>query len=300
MTRGEITLLDGGMGNELRARGVHVPSHLTSIWSAQALLDAPDAVLDVHRDYIGAGADVITVNNYAVTPPLLAREELEHRVEELTVRAVDLAQRARDESGRPVRIAGSLPPLDTSYRADLVGDDRSILDGYRRIAAALGSRVDILLCETLSSAREAVAAVRAARETDREVWVSWTLQGSWPDHLPSGEAVSEAHAAVARLGADAYLVNCCGANFVTRAVGILAGLTDRPVGGYANAADALPTEAESDPTAPEAWPRRALDVEGYAASVARWIEAGASIVGGCCGTGPPHIARLRRLIDEPA
>jgi S-methylmethionine-dependent homocysteine/selenocysteine methylase len=95
-------------------------------------------------------------------------------------------------------------------------------------------------------------------------------------------------------------VNCCAANFVTRAVGILAGLTDRPVGGYANAAEALPSEAEADPVEPEAWPRKALDVEGYAARVAGWIDAGASIVGGCCGTGPAHIARLRRLIDERA
>jgi S-methylmethionine-dependent homocysteine/selenocysteine methylase len=300
VARGEIVLLDGGMGNELRARGVRVPSHVTSIWSAQALLDEPDAVLNVHRDYIEAGADVITVNNYAVTPPLLAREGLQDRVEELTVRAVDLARRACDEAGRPVRIAGSLPPLDTSYRADLVGDDLSILTDYRRIAAALGSRVDVLLCETLSSAREAVAAARAARETDREVWVSWTLQGSRPDRLPSGESVSEAYRAAADLGADAYLVNCCAANFVTRAVGILAGLTDRPVGGYANAAEALPSEAEADPVEPEAWPRKALDVEGYAARVAGWIDAGASIVGGCCGTGPAHIARLRRLIDERA
>jgi S-methylmethionine-dependent homocysteine/selenocysteine methylase len=300
VARGEIILLDGGMGNELRARGVRVPSHVTSIWSAQALLDAPDAVLEVHRDYIEAGADVITVNNYAVTPPLLAREGIQDRVEELTVRAVDLARRARDESGHPVRIAGSLPPLDTSYRADLVGDDPSILADYRRIAAALGARVDVLLCETLSSAREAVAAVRAARETDREVWVSWTLQGGRPDRLPSGESVSEAYRAAADLGADAYLVNCCAANFVTRAVGILAGLTDRPVGGYANAAEALPSEAEADPVEPEAWPRKALDVEGYAARVAGWIDAGASIVGGCCGTGPAHIARLRRLIDERA
>jgi S-methylmethionine-dependent homocysteine/selenocysteine methylase len=297
MRSGEIVLLDGGTGTELRARGVEVPSHVTSIWSAKALLDAPEVVVRLHRDYIEAGADVITVNNYAVTPPLLAREGLQDRVEELTVRAADLAARARDESGRPVRIAGSMPPLDTSYRPDLVGDDRTILADYRRIAAALGSRVDLLLCETMSSSREAVAATRAARETDREVWVSWTLQGNRPDHLPSGETVPEAYRAVADLGAHAYLVNCCGANFVTRAMATLAGLTDRPVGGYANSADVVPAAEGDRPAAPEEGIRKPLDVEGYAAAAARWIDAGARIVGGCCGTGPAHIARLRLLLD---
>ncbi|MEE9281715.1 MAG: homocysteine S-methyltransferase family protein [Myxococcota bacterium] len=295
-----ITLLDGGSGSELRAQGVEVPSHVTSIWSAKALLDAPDAVVKVHRDYITAGADVITVNNYAVTPPLLAREGLENRFEELTLRAAELALRARDQSGREIRIAGSMPPLETSYRPDLVGEDEAILADYRRIAAALGSRVDVLLCETMSSAREAVAAATAAAETGREFWLSWTLQGNRPDHLPSGETVPQAHQAVAQLGAAAYLVNCCGANFVTRVMSTLRGLTDRPVGGYANAAHVIPAAAAEplEPTEPDRTPRRPLDVEDYADAVARWLDAGATIVGGCCGTRPAHIARLRRLIDE--
>ena len=89
-----VILLDGGMGSELRARGVEVPDHVTSIWSAKALIDAPEVVLQIHRDYTEAGADVITVDNYAVTPPLLAREGMEHRVEELTELAVDLAEEA--------------------------------------------------------------------------------------------------------------------------------------------------------------------------------------------------------------
>ena len=132
------TLLDGGTGTELRMRGIEVPSHITSIWSARALFTDPDAVVRVHADYIAAGADVITANNYAVTPPLLAREGIEDRLEELTLQAVELACRARDASGRPVRIAGSLPPLDTSYRADLVGEDEVLRADYIRFARARG------------------------------------------------------------------------------------------------------------------------------------------------------------------
>ena len=96
-----VTLLDGGMGSELRFRGVEVPSHITSIWSAKALLAAPDAIVQVHSDYIAAGADVITANNYAVTVPLLKRAGLEHRAGELTELALDLVCRARDAAERP-------------------------------------------------------------------------------------------------------------------------------------------------------------------------------------------------------
>jgi len=286
------------MGTELRARGVEVPDHVTSIWSAKALIDAPEAVLQIHRDYIAAGADVITTNNYSVTPQLLSREGLEDRFEELTLQAADLARQAREIGSRPVRIAGSIPPLETSYRPELVGEDQAILQDYRRMAEILAPRVDILLCETMSSAREALAAVTAAAETDREVWVSWTLQGDRPDHLPSGETVREAYEALAHRTIGAYLVNCCGANFVTRAVTILSGLTTLPIGGYANAANVISGAEEGSPPAPELIEREPLDIEGYATAATEWIEAGASIVGGCCSTRPAHIARLRRLLED--
>lgn len=292
-----VTLLDGGMGTELRARGVEVPSHVTSIWSARALLSAPEAVRRVHADYLAAGADVITVNNYALTPILLAREKMDDRLEELTIRATDLARRARDESGRPARIAGSVPPLGTSYRPDLVGSDASLLEGYRRILDVLASRVDLLLCETLASAREARAALTAARETELEVWLSWTLQGTRPDHLPSGETLREAYEAVAPIGADAYLVNCCGANFVTRAIPILRRLTDRPVGGYGNSADVVPRGGRAGPVDPSGR-HKPLTPGEYLLAAERWIADGATVVGGCCSTRPAHIALLRRLIDQ--
>lgn len=293
-----ITLLDGAMGSELLLRGVDVPDYITSIWSAKALNDAPDTVLKIHEDYIEAGADVITANNYAVTPPILSRAGLEDRFEEMTRRAADLANQARDRASSSVRVAGSMPPLETSYRPQLVGDDRAILETYRRMAEVLAPRVDILLCETMSSAREALAAATAATETDREVWVSWTLQGDRPDHLPSGETVPEAFQTILHLKIGAYLVNCCGANFVTRATKTLSGLTVRPVGGYANPADVTPGVDGEERPEPEQVARRSLDVEGYAAAVAQWIDAGARIVGGCCFTRPAYIARMRRLIDQ--
>lgn len=110
-----ITLLDGAMGTELKTRGAAVPDYERSIWSSMALVRDPEVVRQIHVDYIRAGADVIIANNYAVVPKLLERESMASRFDELTRLACRLAREARDEVGRSgVRIAGSLPPLDTT------------------------------------------------------------------------------------------------------------------------------------------------------------------------------------------
>lgn len=296
-----VTLLDGGMGFELQLRGVKVPSHTESIWSAMALIEEPDAVVDIHVDYLDAGADVMTINNYAVTPPMLAREGMEERVEELTERALDLAEEACHRAGRRPRIAGSFPPLETSYRADLVERREEVLTGYRRIASVLAGRVDLILCETLASSREARWACEVASETGLKYWVSWTLQGTRLNTLPSGESLEDAFSELGELGPSAYLVNCCGANFVTEAVKVLDGLTEAPVGGYANAEHVVPDSGDESVTSdPESAQRKAATVlrpDAYAEEVQRWIDAGATIVGGCCGTRPKHIRRLREMLQ---
>jgi len=297
-----VTLLDGGMGFELQLRGVKVPSHTESIWSALALVEDPEAVIDVHAAYIEAGADVLTINNYAVTPPILAREGMEHRLEELTGLAVDLAEEACSRTGRRPRLAGSFPPLESSYRADLVKRREEVIDGYRRIGSVLAGRVDLILCETLASSHEAVWACEAASETGCEYWMSWTLQGTRLNTLPSGESLAEAFSALGDLIPSAYLVNCCGANFVTAALPVLAGLTTAPVGGYANAENVVPDGGregvDDDPESAQRSAATVLRPDAYAAEVQQWLDAGATIVGGCCGTRPKHIRRLKEMLES--
>jgi S-methylmethionine-dependent homocysteine/selenocysteine methylase len=296
------TLLDGGMGYELKLRGVEIPSHLDSIWSAQALIGDPDAIVSVHADYIDAGADVVTINNYAVTPQLLGRVGMAERTEELTHKAIDLAELACKKAARRPKLAGSFPPLETSYRADLVKNREETIESYRRIASVLSNRVDLILCETMASSQEALWAATVASESGLEYWVSWTLQGDRPNTLPSGESLENAIVALGDLRPSACLVNCCGANFVTAAIPRLAELTDCAVGGYANAEIVVVGDVHSGPD-PDAESRQhasasPLDPDGYAVEVRRWLDAGASIIGGCCGTRPEHIRRLRMLLGS--
>jgi S-methylmethionine-dependent homocysteine/selenocysteine methylase len=282
-----ITILDGAMGTELKSRGASVPDYRSSVWSAMALVHDPDTVRQVHADYIAAGADVVTANNYAVVPRLLARAEMAHRVAELTRLACRLAGEARAASGRAgVRIAGSLPPLDTTYRPDLVPPDRELVDTYAAIARVLAPHVDLLLAETLTTTREAVAAVRAANEVGRPVWVSFNLALDTP-RLRGGETLTDAVHALDGLVVDAFLVNCVPTDLVHDALTELRAATDRPIGAYANS-----SRSAADQEALDACAGEVLDPDAYAGVVATWVAAGATLVGGCCDTDPRYIAAL--------
>jgi S-methylmethionine-dependent homocysteine/selenocysteine methylase len=287
-------LLDGGMGRELRARGVPL---LDTIWSANGLVAAPDVVRQIHSDYIQAGADVITTNTYGLIRIDLANEGIEDRFAELNVLACMLAREAREASERPVMIAGSLPPLRGSYRPDLVGPLEEIRPLYDEQAKLLAVHVDLLLCETMSSGAEALAAASAAAETGLPVWVSFTLADSGLGELRSGESVADVLDQLRDLPIEGVLANCCTPESIGAAMPEMVRSGKPFTGGYANTFQPVPEEwtLESDGLLPT---RDDLDAEAYAAHARAWLEAGATVAGGCCGTGPRHIARLRRLLDE--
>ncbi|QEX20803.1 homocysteine S-methyltransferase [Hypericibacter adhaerens] len=287
-------LLDGGMGRELRMRGVPI---LETIWSANALVVAPEVVRQVHQDYIAAGAEIVTTNSYGVIRADLAKEGIEHRFAELNRMAGALAREARDRSGRKAFIAGSLPPLRGSYRPDLVGSHAEIEPLYEEQASLLAPYCDLMLCETMSSATEAVAAATAAARTGLPVWVSWTLHEDNSGRLRSGESVTEAAKAIAHLPVSAFLVNCCSPESITAAMPELARLPGGIAGGYANAFRPVPADwtLEAGGLLPL---RDDLDPESYAHHAGHWHAAGARVVGGCCGTRPAHIARLRQMIAK--
>jgi S-methylmethionine-dependent homocysteine/selenocysteine methylase len=290
---GPPLLLDGGMGRELRARGVPIPE---SIWSANGLLAAPDVTRQIHIDYIDAGADIITTNTYGVIRSDLASEGIESRFAELNVLACTLALEAREASCRSVQIAGSLPPLRGSYRPDLVGPWGEIFPLYDEQARLLAEHVDLLLCETMSSGAEARMAASAAAATGLPVWVSFTLDDSERGTLRSGESVGDALNLLRDLPIAGVLANCCTPESISAALPELIRSGKPFVGGYANTFQPVPEEwtLESEGFLPT---RDDLDAEAYATHARAWLESGATVVGGCCGTGPEHIRRLRTQID---
>ena len=293
---GRPILLDGGMGRELRSRGVNV---LTAIWSANGLIAAPDTVRQIHQDYISAGADIITTNTYGIIRSNLAKEGIEDHFEELNILACTLARQARQRSGTSVLIAGSLPPLAGSYRPDLVGEVEDILPLYMEQAELLAPYVDLILCETMSSAAEGRAAALAACQTGKPVWVAWTLHEDRSGNLRSDETISLAAEFLSDLPVTGFLVNCCAPESISKALPQLVATGVDYVGGYANTFQPIPEDwnLEGDKQTDGSLDLRSdLDPASYADYVGRWLQAGANVVGGCCGTSPAHIAKINELL----
>ncbi|UDL89905.1 homocysteine S-methyltransferase family protein [Mesorhizobium sp. PAMC28654] len=287
-----IILTDGGMGQELVRRSRSEP---TPLWSARVLIDEPDLVRDLHAEFIRAGARVITINTYSATPERLAREGAEDLFKPLQKRGIELARQACEQAGEAT-IAGCLSPLFGSYAQALTISFEDTLDIYRRIVAEQAEGVDLFLCETMASAEEARAAVTAASESGKPVWVSWTLADHGRPCLRSGETIAAAANALDGLPVAARLVNCCRPEAVSAALSELIDLGG-PVGAYANgftSVDAL----KHGGTVDVLHARHDLDPEAYASQAMGWVEAGATIVGGCCEVGPAHIAALRDRLDQ--
>ena len=283
----DLTILDGGMGGELIRRGW--PSG--GLWSAKALLENPEVVRAVHQDYVSAGAQVIITNSYSTVPSYLAKEDMQSRYVELTEIAARLAREVADAAPAEVRVAGCLPPLSESYRPDLVPGDDESRPIYSEIIKALSSEVDLYLCETMSSVREAVNAASSVRETDpdKPLWIALTLADEPGGGLRSGENMDQVVSALEPYDVDAFLFNCTDPTSISVALEELVPLTNKPTGAYPNRFHVPPgwtldNEIAVEPTE--------MTVEDYLGFVDTWRRSGATIIGGCCGVGPEFIAAL--------
>ena len=281
-----MIILDGAMGTELTRRGVDTTLPL---WSAIALDAAPDVVEQIHRDYLDAGAHVLTTNTFRTNVRALAKAGIAHRARELTFRAVELGRRAIALSPRAgafhVQIAGSIAPVEDCYSPDLVPGDAELAEEHAVLARNLADAgVDLILVETQNTIREAVAAACAARATSKPLWVSFTLDGQ--NRLLSGEPLRDAVQAVLRFEPQAVLVNCIPVRQVATALKLLRSAAPPHVfiGAYANVGHVDETVG---------WTlTNAISPRAYAEAAREWRDLGAMIIGGCCGTTPEHIAAL--------
>lgn len=298
-----LTILDGGMSRELMRLGA--PFRQPE-WSALALIEAPGYVAQVHREFIAAGAEVITTDSYALVPFHIGEERFVTDGEVLASRAGEVARQAVEESGRPARVAGSLPPLFGSYRPDLFDAARAA-SLLTPLVNGLRPSVDLWLAETLSSTAEARTVREVLGNDPRSLWVSFTLddtgdvdaigRGEVAPMLRSGESIAAAVACVHEIGAETLLFNCSQAEMMAAAIAaarqIDAGL---PLGAYANAF--VPSKKEGAANEGLSDVRADLGPESYTRIASTWVDAGATVIGGCCGIGCAHIAHLSRSLNS--
>ena len=288
MTARDITLLDGGMGQELIHRAGDRP---TPLWSTQVMIDHPGMVGDVHAAYFDAGATIATTNTYAIHRDRLKGTGLSNQFETLHAAALREATQARRAG---TRIAGSVGPLIGSYRPDVHPDVATATPLYAEVAQILADTVDLIIVETVASIDHAQAALAGALTTGKPVWIAYTLDDEDGTVLRSGEKLQDAVAVAGEV--DAILANCSAPEALDVAMPILAA-TGMPFGGYANAFEQI-TKAflAPEPTVDVLHERRDMGPRSYARHVMGWVDQGATIVGGCCEVGPAHIAELAKAL----
>lgn len=281
------TILDGGMGRELQRLGA--PFRQPE-WSALALLQGPEYVTQAHEGFARAGANMISTNSYAIVPFHIGDTLFSERGLALAGLAGQLARDVADRHG--VRVAGSLPPVLGSYRPDLfeVKAARAILTV---LIEGLTPFADVWLAETLSSLGEAELVGEMLAADSRPLWLSFTLNDEGSASLRSGESIEAAVALAQKLGAAALLFNCSAPEVMEEAVARAraAMATDAiEIGVYANGFAHSDTEVPANGGLRDI--RADLDPPRYLEWARKWVAAGATMVGGCCGIGPQHIQAL--------
>lgn len=275
LARGGL-LLDGAMGTELLARGLAL-GESSALWNESR----PEVVLEVHRAYARVGAAALTTNTFAASGPALARHGAEARLEAINRRAVRLAR----EAGAPWTL-GCVGPVRGWVEARRL-TDAEVAEAVRRQAAALlAEGADAVAIETISDPEELVAAVRGAREAGAGLVLATMAfrETAGAFRTFADASLEEAAGAMDASGADAVGANCAlRPEAMERLLTALrprvrAPMLLRPNGGEPGAYDVTP--------------------EAFAASVPRMLRAGAAAVGGCCGVGPEHVARARRMLDD--
>ena len=288
-----MIFLDGALGSILLDRANKSSSGL---WSAQFLFDDPEAIKSLYEDYIGVGSDLITTNTYSTIPSYLNKEKISAKMPELVDIAGKLAKEVADRHEH-VRVAGSLPPLEESYRPDLVLTEGEALPIYKTLIEGLLPYVDIFLCETISSIQETQNVLKALDLYNKEIpiWLSWTLKEDKKDLLRSGESIEEAFKLAEKYNPEAYLFNCTDPNAISSGIEVLLNLTDKPIGGYPNVF-----------SVPDGWTldndvetlKNDLTKESFSSFCKVWQVKGASIFGGCCGVGPELMAEMITTLKQ--
>ncbi|WP_313591552.1 homocysteine S-methyltransferase family protein [Agrobacterium cavarae] len=294
---GDIRILDGGMSRELQRLGAELKQ---PEWSALALINAPDIVRQVHAEFIEAGADVVTTNSYALVPFHIGEERFRKDGASLIALSGRLAREAADASGRKVTVAGSLPPIFGSYEPQNF-DAFRVQDYLGVLVENLDPFIDVWLGETLSLIAEGEAVRQAVAKTGKPFWISFTLDddtaqvnGAEPK-LRSGETVRAAAEWAAGSGAAALLFNCSKPEVMKAAVETAATTfkeknASLEIGVYANAFEGEQGETAANEGLHST--RADLTDDIYSRFACTWADAGATMIGGCCGIGAAHIHKV--------
>ena len=294
----EIRILDGGMGQELLARGMEPNG---TLWSANALLQEKyhKLLLDTHLDFIKSGAEVIVTTTFTTRRIRLRDNNVEDKFEYLNTKAGEIAKKAKDLNPH-ILIAGGLPPQYLTYEADTRPDDE-IKQNFYEQAKLLDPFIDFFYFDVLSSVREFKLAIEAIEVFNKPYLIGAHI--SEGVNLPSGEKISEIISKIEHKKLLGLILSCVSPeNYEEnineiKKLGIPFGfklngfVTTKPTAGYTNSFNKSKTGNPNEFLGQ----REDLDPKKMALFVKKFKDAGATILGGCCETRPAHIREMYKL-----
>ena len=285
-------ILDGGMGQELLARGV---KPISNLWSATALMnkDYHQIIKDCHLDFINSGAEIILTNTFGCRRRRLEENQIENRFEELNTTAVNLAKQSVQESGKKILIAGSLPPQNFTYLPEL-GDKKKMQQNFYDQAKILNGGVDLFYLDVLSSFDEIEIAVQSIRDFNKPfvIGIHFKKNGL----LPSGEKLCDVIEKVKNFKPTAITGSCVAYEDVMSVKNdfLNSGL---PFGFKVNAFREIPVGWKPDSSNPNLALGKNEDITvlKFQEISKEFIDMGAKLIGGCCEIKPTHIKKITEL-----
>lgn len=272
------------MGTLLDSRGYDLPA---PVWSAKILEEEPEAITNIHREYLDAGAQLLTTATFRTTEYVYQQVGTPKIAKDLNSRAVQCARDAiGDQENRFV--AGSIAPIEDCYRPDMVPERETLYSEHRKQAEWLvDAGVDCLLFETMNSIGEAAVCGRIGEELGTPTFISYTANSV--DTILSGEPVRDAMESAAQFNSLGVLINCTRPEITAAILSQYSGTVDMPLGGYANLGLSNPEQGGTI--------SGTLAPEEYAKIVSRWPIDNLALVGACCGSTPEHIRALADLFS---
>jgi methionine synthase I (cobalamin-dependent)/5,10-methylenetetrahydrofolate reductase len=280
-------LSDGGMGTMLNASGVRFDQCLDAL-----NLTHPDLVVSIHQGYIEAGAEVIQTNTFGANRFKLSEHGLEHQLTEINKAGVDLARKAAECSGKKIFVAGDVGPLGVRlapYGRVQVGEALQIF--REQIVVLCSSGVDLLIIETISDLNEMLTAINAAREVCKLPIVA-SMTFTRDDRTLLGDIPAHVALQLYESGAEIIGVNCSGGPAQIERI-----LNEMHRRVPQARLSAMPNAGFPEQVGGRFMYPASSEYFGEFSKVFR--KAGASLIGGCCGTTPAHISEIRRVLDEP-
>ena len=294
----ETRILDGGMGQELLARGMEPNG---TLWSANALLQDKyhKLLLDTHLDFINSGAEVIVTTTFTTRRMRLRDNNVEDKFEYLNTKAGEIAKKAKDLNPH-VLVAGGLPPQYLTYEAD-TRSDNEIRENFYEQAKLLDPYIDFFYLDVLSSVKEFKLAIEAIKEFNKPYLIGAHI--SEGVNLPSGEKISNIINNINHKNLLGLILSCVSPeNFSenleeVKNLGVPFGfkfnafVTTKPKDGYTNSYNVSKTGNPNEFLGQ----RKDLTPELMANFVKRFKDTGATILGGCCETRPSHIKEMAKF-----